>query len=438
MARSSRSRTRLAIVTGACALSAALLPLLEAPASAAPPAAGTAVAQQGAAYLTTLINSSGFVPDAGGAADLGSTVQAILALHAAGTGKSAAQAAEAYVDAHADAYLGTAGPTTDDPGRLARLILVAVATGEDPAAYGATSIDLVARLVATQRTTGTDAGLFGAGDPTFDGAFRQGLALAALGAAGVTNTAGTGWLVGQQCPDGGWEAYRSDTSVACTPPDPVNFVGEDTNSTALAAEGLVAQGVTVPTSPVAFLQGLQATDGGFGFVGGASDPDSTAVVIQALIALGQDPASPTWTKGSATPFTALASFQLGCSTSTPGAFYATFNPGVANLVATLDAVPAAAGEPFPLEASTLTTEAANSCAVAPPTATPTPTASPTASVAPTTASAAPTASVQGDSATLPATGGSDTALLLAFAGLCLVSGATAVGFARRRHGAHQR
>ena len=47
-----------------------------------------------------------------------------------------------------------------------------------PTSFGGTN--LVARLLATQRTTGTDAGLFGAQDPTFDGAYRQGLALAAL------------------------------------------------------------------------------------------------------------------------------------------------------------------------------------------------------------------------------------------------------------------
>ena len=59
--------------------------------------------------------------------------------------------------------------------------------------------------------------------PTFDGAFRQGLALAALAAAGVpkTNARVPGriaWLAHQQCANGLWEAYRSDTSMACLRP----------------------------------------------------------------------------------------------------------------------------------------------------------------------------------------------------------------------------
>lgn len=428
MARSTSLRSRLAVAAGVCTLSVSFLPLLSGAASAATPAASTAVAQQGASYLVSQINSSGFIPLSGGGADLGSTVQAVLALHAAGVGGTSATAAETYLAANAAAYLGGGTAATDDPGRLARLIMVAVASGADPTAYGSTSINLVARLLATQNQYTVDgpvdAGLFGGADPTFDGALRQGLALAALSAAGVTNTAGTGWLVSQQCADGGWESYRTSTATACTPADPVNFDGEDTNSTALAVEGLVAQGVTAPVSPKTFLLAIQGSDGGFGFFGDAADPDSTGLVIQALVALGEDPSSSTWTKGSATPFTALASFQLGCSTATPGAFVF---PGIsgANMFATLDAIPGAAGTPFPLTASTLAPSATSSCVVAP---------APTTS-APTTP--APTATVAATGATLPNTGGSDTFLLLIVAGVCVVSGAGSIAVSRRRTGTHQ-
>ena len=74
----------------------------------------------------------------------------------------------------------------------------------------------MARLLATERQSGVDAGLFGTQDPTFDGAFRQGLSLAALAAAGITTgsqvSAAVAWLTHQQCPDGGWTSYITLTN----------------------------------------------------------------------------------------------------------------------------------------------------------------------------------------------------------------------------------
>ena len=71
--------------------------------------------------------------------------------------------------------------------------------------------DLVTRLLATEQTTGPDAGLFGTENQAANysaGGYQQGLALAALAAAGVTGRSQVGtaiaWLVQEQCPDGGW------------------------------------------------------------------------------------------------------------------------------------------------------------------------------------------------------------------------------------------
>ena len=61
---------------------------------------------------------------------------------------------------------------------------------------------------------------------------------------------------------------------------------------------------------------MQSSDGGFPFIAAtnqASDPNSTALVIQALVAESSSPASTQWEKGTNTPFTALASYQLGCT-----------------------------------------------------------------------------------------------------------------------------
>ena len=130
---------------------------------------------------------------------------------------------------------------SDGPGQLALLILDAHALGVSPTSFGGT--DLVARLLATQRTTGADAGLFGVQDPTYDGAYRQGLSLAALAAVGTTSgaavTAAESWLTGQQCGDGGWTSYI--TAANPCNGKPAKYEGPDTNSTALAVEGLEAQ-----------------------------------------------------------------------------------------------------------------------------------------------------------------------------------------------------
>ena len=194
---------------------------------------------------------------------------------------------------------------SDDPGRLGYWTMAAVASGADPHHFGgqAARNDLVARLLATSRTSGPDKGLFGAADPTFDGAFRQGVALAALKAAGVaaTNpavTRGVAWLKRQQCANGLWTSYRSDTSVPCPAADPDTFAGPDTNSTGMAAQGLAAYGLHPhAAATLTSLKAVQSADGGFPFLaapGQASDPDSTALSIQGILALGGSPTTARW------------------------------------------------------------------------------------------------------------------------------------------------
>jgi hypothetical protein len=289
------------------------------------------------------------------------TAQAVLALAASGVGGRKAHAGINWLTKHFASYVSPGG--VDDAGALATVILAAQATGVDPTTFGGNkeANNLVTRLEASQQTSGSDAGLFGSSDPTFDGAFRQGLSLMALANQGLTGSArvsaGVIWLEDQQCVDGGWESYRSDLTTPCPAPDPGTFTGPDTNSTALAVEGLIAAGGTFGGSPLTFFEASQNTDGGFGFIGDASqspDPDSTGDVIQALAAMGQQD-NPAFTQsGGATPFTALAAFQLGCSAPKAERGAYTFPGEVGpNLLATLQAVPGAAGVAFPLTAQTL-------------------------------------------------------------------------------------
>jgi hypothetical protein len=341
-------------------------------ASAAPPRVSTAAApssttassptaaQNAAAWLGRQFTGGSI--QSNGTPDPGSTVLAVLAFAASGVGGRKAHAAMVWLKRNFESYVSTAG--VDSAGSLATLILAAHATGISPLTFGGhrKANDLVRRLLDSQQTSGTDAGLFGATDPTYDGAFRQGLSLMALATQGTSNPLGVTWLQNQQCADGGWESYRSDLTSPCPAPDPTAFSGPDTNSTALAVEGLVAQGqvasgVTFPVDPAAFFESSQDTDGGFAYIGAtgqSSDPDSTAEVIQALVALGEL-TNPAFTQsGGATPVSALAGFQLGCGAAAADRGAYVF-PGVdgPNLLATLQAVPGAAELAFPLGAQTL-------------------------------------------------------------------------------------
>jgi hypothetical protein len=320
------------------------------------PAPAPTPAQAGASWLGNQFTAAGFIKS-NGAPDPGSTAEAVLAFAAAGVGGAKAKAGLRWLEKHFESYVSQGG--VDDAGSLATVILAAQSMGVDPTRFGgsAPADNLVARLEATQRTTGSDTGLFGASDPTYDGAFRQGLALMALANQGISNAAGVAWLQGQQCSDGGWEAYRSDTTQPCPAPDPNTFAGPDTNSSALAVEGLVATGSSFPISPTPFFESAQNTDGGFGFIGASSqepDADSTGDVIQALVALSQLD-NPAFTQaGGATPISALDAFQVGCPTAKKNRGAFAFQPSngelTPNLLATLQAVPAAAQVAFPLSA----------------------------------------------------------------------------------------
>jgi hypothetical protein len=355
-----------AAITGSALTLTGLVGGTAASASAKASATATAAtpaqaARWGAGWLARQINANGGYVAPFGAPDLSNTAYSVLGLHAAGVGGTAADHAVAWLKTQVVG--GMAGSDgRDDPGRLGFTILAAVTSGENPRAFGGSKAanNLVARLLATARTSGPDAGLFGTADPRYDGAFRQGAALAALKAAGVAASRVApelGWLTRQQCRDGFWTSYRADLSKACPAADPSTFTGPDTNSTGLAAQGLAAYGERPRRAAMlAEFRAIQTTDGGFPFLattGQSSDPNSTALSIQALLAEGVGPALPGYRVGAATPYDALASYQLGCSDPyrDRGAF---FFPGsrAANVLATVQAVPALAKTTLPLAPST--------------------------------------------------------------------------------------
>lgn len=165
-------------------------------------------------------------------------------------------------------------------------------------------------------------------------------AWAILGTIALSQTVPTAaieYLKGLAQLDGGWEWGPG--------------WGTDTNSTALALQALIAAGEPLTsllvTQGVAYLNAAQNNDGGFPYSPTSlwetdSDANSTAYVLQALRAAGEDPAGPRWSKGANNPITFLLSLQLP-----DGSFE--WQPGQgSSQLATQQAVTALLGRPFPL------------------------------------------------------------------------------------------
>lgn len=154
------------------------------------------------------------------------------------------------------------------------------------------------------------AGLYGGGDPTYDGVWRQSFALIALDRAHEEPAAAAvDWLAGQQCASGAFAAFRANPAKAC---DAKLMV--DTNSTAAAAQALSAVGGhgSAVTKAVTWLKSVQNKDGGWGYApGGPSDANSTSVVIGALTT--QDTPVSTIRAGAKSPYDALLKLSLPCA-----------------------------------------------------------------------------------------------------------------------------
>ncbi|MFI9046242.1 prenyltransferase/squalene oxidase repeat-containing protein [Streptomyces sp. NPDC053427] len=185
------------------------------------------------------------------------------------------------------------------------------------------------------------AGLYGTGDPQYDGVWRQSLALLAQDTVGVRPAASAvDWLTGQQCADGSFTAFRADAGKAC---DAKTM--RDTNQTGAAVQALAALGGHDDTvkKAVSWLKSVQNEDGGWSSLpGSASDANSTSVVIGALASAGEKPASVTAKKSGKSPYDALPAFQLGCDAKEGerGAF--AYQPKDGKLAPNADATAAAA------------------------------------------------------------------------------------------------
>ncbi|MFD9128526.1 hypothetical protein [Kitasatospora sp. NPDC059571] len=193
------------------------------------------------------------------------------------------------------------------------------------------------------------AALYGKGDPTYDGVWRQSLALTALASAKVVPApAAVDWLTGQQCADGGWPSFRASTAQACDPKT------EDSNATAVALQALTALGghQDAVAKGIGWLKANQNADGSWAYnPGNPGDANSTGLAVTALTAAHTDPASVA--KAGRTAWDGLAAFQLGCTAPADGRGAFAYQPApdgtlAGNDLATAQAALAAAGGALPV------------------------------------------------------------------------------------------
>ena len=282
--------------------------------------ANDAAVQQAVAYIRTQQAADGTFAGFGAS----STADAIYALAAANV-----NVAE-FTNGGASAVEGLtrlAPEAAKEVGVAAKYLMAALLAGQNPRALG--GIDLVAAV-----QNGFDPATEQYGKDVSSHA----LALLALGAAGDTVRLAAIAKLGQlQLPDGGW----SFDGAAAT--------GSDTNTTALAIQALVSTrgGPEERNKALAYLRTQQNADGGFPYsqtsqFGNASDANSTALVIQAILATGDTLGN--WAREGKTPLDRLLAFQ-----NPSGAFRYQDTPPEDNALATYQAVPAVVGKTFPVE-----------------------------------------------------------------------------------------
>jgi hypothetical protein len=294
------------------------------------------------AWLREQQDASGGFIGLSGEPDPGTTTDAVMALYAAEQRDPAAAASLDAALAYLEHEENGATFARTGPGQAAKLALAAVTGGRDPRDFA--GIDLVAAMTAPLATPVPDgtSGIYG------DDLYDHTLILIALTAAGeAIPDEALEPVRAAQGEDGGWAFDGSPTPGAA-----------DSNTTALVIQALVAAGHRddpMVDRALAFLPTLLTPDGGFAY--GPADPlvadaNSTALVLQALIAVGEDPASPEW--GNA-PLV-LELFQ----TSSGGLRYMAADEEP-NLLATVQAIPAMEGLPLPVARVCTEGEPAEGC-----------------------------------------------------------------------------
>ena len=275
------------------------------------------------AWLLAQQDASGGFPGYSGDVDAGVTTDAVMALAAAADTDPNADAA---ID-QAVAYLADNGEAyaQTGAGQAAKLALAAVAGGRNPRSF--VDVDLFAEMQNPPTTSVENpiSGIWG------DSLYAHALVMLAFSAMGeLPPDSALEPLRATQGTDGGW-AFDGSTEAGAS----------DSNTTSMIIQALVAAGYgdsdLIPPA-IAFLETLRAPDGS-GYAYGPGDPlntdsNSTALVAQALIAAQEDASG---------ALAALAAYQLP-----DGSLRYMPADTDTNVLSTVQAIPALAGKALPV------------------------------------------------------------------------------------------
>ncbi len=286
------------------------------------PLASPVVASTGisgaAAWLKTQQAEDGSFLGFSGKPDAGTTIDAMIALVAA---KNAGVDVGDSIE-RALGYLGSADIalvyTQTGVGQAAKLALGLIAAGQNPGDFAH-----VSPMLILEHGVNADTGIYGTG------LYDTALSILALVADGkdVPATVLSG-IKALQADNGGW-AFDGSTEAANTDSNTTSMIVQALVAMGKGDSKLVAKGVQYLTSVV--------SDGGATYDlkdGATPDANSTALVIQGLIAAGED----TSALGNALNGFQNADGSFSYNAATPGA----------NVMATVQAIPALAKVAFPI------------------------------------------------------------------------------------------
>jgi len=211
---------------------------------------------------------------------MGATADVLLA--AAATGQNGLEWATDGVSALD--YMQDNVGSLSKAGETAKVVLGLIASGKNPRDLG--GVDLIAKLRGMESSDGK----LGTETDMLNDHFYTMLALSS--AQQTVPQSAIDYVLARQIEDGTW-AWNGDTTAG----------GGDNNTAAMAVMALIAAGVPQDHPQIqktlAHFAGQQNEDGGFPYInpspyGTDSDANSTATVIWAILAAGQDPAGNDW------------------------------------------------------------------------------------------------------------------------------------------------
>jgi hypothetical protein len=252
-------------------------------ASAAPAAKLKQRWVQAAGYVSSSQKPDGSFP---GFSPIGSTADAVLSF--AGIERGAREVGEALD------FLEANSADVDSIGEIGKVAQALVAGGRDPRAFSGR--DLVAEILDSEQPDGH----YGAHTPDdpFDGEVTDHvLAMLALEAAPDVDpgTNSLTWLLSSQCEDGGWQHTGpqgpSENGHCFTGDAESDFFRSDTNTTSIAVQAVAAHpdAAPYPYNPKGFFRKIRDDrkhGWGYDWANRLTDANSTALAIQAYVALG--------------------------------------------------------------------------------------------------------------------------------------------------------